>query len=473
MTEKTTPELPVTLAVDDWPTIPARNELALEMLGDKTVISISRFEGCNEHDEDNHDRAGGLCFNHGLNVPVDPAELMRNLAPFVPEVEPVDGDMGIDGTRSLWVFESRKNGWRKETSTGTYMASWAIEEETGAWCRLYAHPPVTSEPAPVPEAANAREVIEDILRNDPENPGVPRLFPISAQDVLKALDARGLTVVDAHNVVTAEPATAPLDAEALYVKHGWSGCAGTAWDEVAPAVREAWQCAARLLSEHATAPSVEQIAEVPSRHLLTQPGVAKPWHCEDAEGRFCRTYAHDDDFDAAMAKHHRHIAEDIHALYGTPGDAGEAPREGIMVPGSAYVEMTEARDRAEARVDELVAELEESDAMRINLANRVTEVENIARAEVERCKAALEAAEDMRRNMAYAKGMEDQSRSHALQLREATERAAKVTDAAKVARIKAEESQAVFFAARAAVEAETTNPWAPDGGNHPDAGGAS
>lgn len=43
----------------------------------------------------------------------------------------------------------------------------------------------------------------------------------------------------------------------------------------------------------------------------------------------------------------------IHALYGTPGDSGAQKREGIMVPGSAYAEMTERAEKAEAHIAEM------------------------------------------------------------------------------------------------------------------------
>lgn len=102
-----------------------------------------------------------------------------------------------------------------------------------------------------------------------------------------------------------------------------------------------------VTAEPATAPSVEQIKAVAlSAYNASRTGSVP-------------------DLDA--------MAEAIHALYGTPGDADEP----------------EWRQKYRA-IRELEAELAEANEMRINLANRVTEVESIARAEVERHKAALE-----------------------------------------------------------------------------------
>lgn len=42
-------------------------------------------------------------------------------------------------------------------------------------------------------------------------------------------------------------------AEQLYREHGWSGCAGSAWERLAPATREGWEHAAHLAPGSRTA----------------------------------------------------------------------------------------------------------------------------------------------------------------------------------------------------------------------------
>jgi uncharacterized coiled-coil protein SlyX len=164
------------------------------------------------------------------------------------------------------------------------------------------------------------------------------------------------------------------------------------------------------------------------------------------------------------------IAEAIHALYGTPGDADraqsfheevmldarrqaearvrdleneiEAQRAVVREQGATLYANGEEIGNLQARIDVLVAELEESDEMRGNLANRVTEVENIARAKVERYKAVIRAQDEqiqLERNASV--------RIENLHLAENAERQA---------RQRANEHWQELTAARAAVEADTT-----------------
>lgn len=162
-----------------------------------------------------------------------------------------------------------------------------------------------------------------------------------------------------------------------------------------------------------TAPSVEQIAEA----------LRTAWR---------------DDYSV------RSIAEAIHALYGTPGDAGESISEGD------YNAMHGRARKAEVRVRDLedkgrfiAAEREQAYAER-------DERENIARAEIERHKAALEAAEEALRteqeNHRATVGLYEAGR----QRREAGER--HTTSAARAMAA----ADAFTAAARAAVEAETS-----------------
>ena len=187
-----------------------------------------------------------------------------------------------------------------------------------------------------------------------------------------------------------------------------------------------------VTAEPATAPSVEQIARAVYLHGLSVP------HAPSVLPPVC--VAPDCDWSSDLKgvdlrdAHNIHVGEVIRALYGTPADdtltttwaeakrlaeraekaeaevarmlaadvAGEPRREGIMVPGSAYVEMTKARDKAEARVKELGA------GPRLDMyepEDGIAEIDgdlwvpskdyDEKLAEVERCKAALEAADSV------------------------------------------------------------------------------
>lgn len=70
---------------------------------------------------------------HQYKAAWDPAELVRNLAAFVPEVEPV-----------AWINEF-----------GTILDSKPSDADKRGLVRLYAHPPVTAEPATAPSVADA------------------------------------------------------------------------------------------------------------------------------------------------------------------------------------------------------------------------------------------------------------------------------------------------------------------------------
>jgi hypothetical protein len=107
------------------------------------------------------------------------------------------------------------------------------------------------------------------------------------------------------------------------------------------------------IAEPSAAPSVEQIAEA----------LRTAWR---------------DDYSV------RSIAEAIHALYGTPGDAREPETDWEGIAGAHRREARAAQERAEKAEARLESVESEADAAH-TIANRL-------RAEVERHKAALEAA---------------------------------------------------------------------------------
>ena len=398
MAEKTKPELPYTLGT--WPS-PNPNGQTLDL-----VVTSVTSEGVEVYAR-RHFKDGGVMMQGGGFF--DPAELMRNLAAFVPEVEPVawmdtDGDFFVANPRHLTGGESHRK---------VYIAT---PDTADLHLALYAHPPVTAEPALVPEAANAREVIARGLVDEHSGSDVDvQDFDLkAATSVLKALDARGLSIVDARGMVTAEPNE---DAKAV-IAH-WLAYTETSRHVDAHAAHLLGTLAAAgyvVTAEPAPAPSVEQIAEVLFDHDYER------MECSDHVGQCCPA---DDGCHDLGVTQYAHWAEEIHALYGTPGDVDEP----------------EWRQKYRA-IRELEAELAEANEMRIDLANRVTEVENIARAEVERCKAALEAAD------AWMFARNDF---------EATEAARQEAEVgAREARKRLTQRVEQYRAARAAVEAETS-----------------
>lgn len=90
MTENETPKLPHELAVQEWPG--SRNELALADIGGHLTAGISMYTKCMEDhgDDASHERNGGLCFDHGLHVRVDPESLAREVVKHTPHLRLVD-----------------------------------------------------------------------------------------------------------------------------------------------------------------------------------------------------------------------------------------------------------------------------------------------------------------------------------------------------------------------------------------------
>lgn len=131
MTEKTAPELPVTLATDNE----ATSSLTL----------------CKNAGGFHYVRARNAKADCSITVYVDPAELMRNLAAFVPEVEPV---AWLD--EDAVVFTRRPDGRVWRVGTSTYR-----EAPLSHWIALYAHPPVTAEPATAPSVEQIFKTIDD------------------------------------------------------------------------------------------------------------------------------------------------------------------------------------------------------------------------------------------------------------------------------------------------------------------------
>lgn len=76
--------------------------------------------------------------------------------PAASEGEPQDYDAAIDGNGNLWSFSGSMNRWTGRTSTGEIVSRTAdeIKDQTYGFTRLYAHPPVTAEPATAPSVDN-------------------------------------------------------------------------------------------------------------------------------------------------------------------------------------------------------------------------------------------------------------------------------------------------------------------------------
>lgn len=153
MTLTTAPDLPFVLATAGSNDPPYLNELALEEVAGRLVLSVQRFEKCDEHadDDHNHDREGGLCFVRGYHVPIDPAWQMRNLALFVADVRPV---AWIDNADDVWTLPgSPIDSTRIPADKGL---AW-VEENYGPLTPLYAHPPVAAESVAAPSVDHAAD----------------------------------------------------------------------------------------------------------------------------------------------------------------------------------------------------------------------------------------------------------------------------------------------------------------------------
>lgn len=207
------------------------------------------------------------------------------------------------------------------------------------------------------------------------------------------LNWQGVNYVRQDTTDPVEPATPLAAAVAAYAEDLQThegALPSMTWSEIAGDLRV-------LVRRHAAAPSVEQIEEVLERETYTRP-----------------------------TDERRNIAQMIHALYGTPVDAGD-------------IEAIE-RDLASFRrhASEQMKRAEKAESAHIN-----------ALAEVERCKAALEAAEERIETLLRVDAAnEDRTEAmHAFEQAEADLVAALAAD---------EKAAQAHSAARAAVEAETS-----------------
>jgi len=141
MTEKTTPELPFTLATDED--------------GKSLVLEKSNYPAKGSHfirrDADD------------IGVFVDPAELMRNLSAFVPAVVPVKL---LDADGDVW-GQNEDGTWYCGVAEGpTTWDSWRAVLANHGGSPLYAHPPVTAEPATAPSVEQIAEVLIGYFMSD-------------------------------------------------------------------------------------------------------------------------------------------------------------------------------------------------------------------------------------------------------------------------------------------------------------------
>ena len=355
MTEKTTPELPFTLAEQTFKnvadgTLIGRNVFTLQksVMSGGLMVAVSRYEPTDDEEAYDGDYPGEEHIR-GYNVDVDPAELMRNLAAFVPEVEPV---AWLDSDGDFFVKDSQRFDGSDPRQVWTRGAAWT---DADAPTPLYAHPPVPAEPATAPSVD---------------------LGPIEEDERISAWE-----------LIADHPAL--------------RSCR----DEERPLIDSITD---KITALAATAPSVEQIAEVPE-------------------------FQHDEQCEAEQER-----------------DTGAWTMCGCWASRAEATGLREALAREESRVKELKAALTEMAPARdggngVSWEDRAGKNEALwqeARAEVERCKAALEAAEWlMRTTSKHVEAQRDLI---------AANRGMETTGAERF------EAQKAYKAARAAVEAETS-----------------
>ena len=141
MAEKTTPELPLVVS--------------LPLGGTFTISRLARVDG---EDRLHVTFVGAGTANGWLPV----AELMRNLAAFVPEVEPI---AWLDSDGSLWYFDE---GTLRNTILPSPPLSRTIaeaNEKHGPLTAIYAHPPVTAEPVTAPSVEQIAVALLPVMPN--------------------------------------------------------------------------------------------------------------------------------------------------------------------------------------------------------------------------------------------------------------------------------------------------------------------
>ncbi|HEY9352761.1 MAG TPA: hypothetical protein VIP28_05900 [Nocardioides sp.] len=173
------------------------------------------------------------------------------------------------------------------------------------------------------------------------------------------------------------------------------GIEGTSWSLVEDILAAANP---PVTADPAAAPSVEQIAEMLVRHQripMYETSGDQRQRCVGCDSLKGETDGPN------SPRHAQHLAEEIRALYGTPGDAGE-PTPFEEHAAKLAASRLERAESAEARVKELEAEVERRKRLTEEHAtanggcvpaNAYNELAEGMTAEVERYKAALEAAD--------------------------------------------------------------------------------
>lgn len=382
MTEKTTPELPFTLATSTG--------------GMDAPITVT------EVNPKGRIRLAGLSDGNLF----DPAELMRNLAAFVPEVEPVGS---VLPTLDRFVADMQRAAKRAGQVMHEALEPLINMQPPKGPGPLYAHPPVTAEPATAPSVCGA--TVGPVPKLDGER--FICALATGHDGDHEAID--GTWFVDSiarYPAPSVEQIANALNSRPYGFTDG----------QMAKRIRDLYAGAPETPGAGPSTSDIQQIENVLSRAL-----------CDDGVKR--------------------EIAEAIHALYGTPGDAGEGEtwtdadgvaRDFVELQG-AYGEEKAARLSAEAKVRGLKRRSdgaeEREEAQRIRANEEAQSVRGL-RAEVERYKAALEAADELI-EAEHAWGQSKLSAQIAIDERIRREH--------NVAR-----TSAAYSAARAAVEAETS-----------------
>lgn len=500
MAEKT--ELPVVLAEDE----------------DGDTLRLHQY------DADDREKSHFVTARSGsriVTVDVHPAELMRNLAAFVPEVEPV---AWLDEDSNLWADADRFQALHWVPPGGVD----ALAEKVGPLVAAYAHPPVTAEPE-VERLRKKVAFLDAALRR--AEPAVtpmgvtaePGTYPKntvawirekadgewilaivkdhtwefmlatndritgSVSPLSAAVDVRVIERPGAHPPVTAEPATAPSepvwamfgcesgegfrcfnDGKRAYIEHD-----GVLWIQehqaTAPSVTDAsvdnsdatvrfdlvegmnveeWAHKAdvatasnRNLMDVITAARDALLAHGFTSDTLESQTLAESIHA--LAGRGAPSVEQTAEVLMDWVVDPLAAAEAIHALYGTPGDAGEHGSD--VVDRTEHERMGERAEKAEAEVQRVMVASHRYASDREDLQQEVMALEE----QGERHKAALEAAWEY---AAAILGKLSATRENSEAQANARRTEAHVYSASQ----NVEEKFATALAARAAVEAETS-----------------